>query len=96
MNDREKITVSKMIRIFCRFKHGMRSSLCEDCMKLEEYSYERLDCCPFGENKPACEKCKVHCYKTKYREKIREVMRFSGPRMIFFHQVEAVRHFMRK
>lgn len=26
------------------------------------------------------------------REKIREVMRFSGPRMIFYHPVMAVRH----
>lgn len=26
------------------------------------------------------------------REKIREVMRFSGPRMIFYHLVMAIRH----
>jgi hypothetical protein len=26
------------------------------------------------------------------REKIREVMRFSGPRMMFYHPVMAVRH----
>lgn len=26
------------------------------------------------------------------REKIRQVMRFSGPRMIFHHPVAAVRH----
>lgn len=26
------------------------------------------------------------------RERIREVMRFSGPRMIFHHPVAAVRH----
>jgi hypothetical protein len=26
------------------------------------------------------------------REKIREVMRFSGPRMIFHHPIMAIRH----
>ena len=26
------------------------------------------------------------------REKIREVMRFSGPRLIFYHPIMAVRH----
>ena len=95
MNDYEKNTVSKMIRIFCRFNHGMRKSLCEDCKQLEEYAHEQLECCPFDKDKPACEKCTVHCYNPEYREKIREVMRFSGPRMIFFHPAEAVRHILR-
>jgi hypothetical protein len=26
------------------------------------------------------------------REKIREIMRFSGPRMIFYHPIMAIRH----
>lgn len=30
--------------------------------------------------------------KKREREKIREVMRFSGPRMIFHHPVAAIRH----
>jgi len=95
MNDREKNTVSKMIRIYCRFKHGGRKSLCSDCRQLEDYAHKRLEHCQFGESKSSCEKCPVHCYKPEYREKIREVMRFAGPRMLFFHPVEAVRHLMR-
>lgn len=35
---------------------------------------------------------KVHCYKPEMREKIREVMRFSGPRMIFHHPYLAIKH----
>lgn len=30
--------------------------------------------------------------KNRKREKIREVMRFSGPRMIIHHPIEAIRH----
>jgi len=94
MNEREKNTVSKMIRIYCRFKHGTRNALCPDCKQLEDYAHKRLEHCRFGEEKPACEKCPVHCYKPEYREKIKEVMRFAGPRMVFFHPVEAVRHLL--
>ena len=92
MNAREKDTVSKMIRIYCRFLHGRRDSLCAECRALEEYAHGRLDGCRFGEEKPACKSCPVHCYKPLYRQKIREVMRFAGPRMIFFHPAEAFRH----
>ena len=34
----------------------------------------------------------VHCYKPDMREKIREIMRFSGPRMIFHHPMTAITH----
>ena len=50
------------------------------------------DKCPFMETKTFCSNCKVHCYKPEMREKIREVMRYSGPRMIFHHPAAAIRH----
>ena len=59
---------------------------------LNDYAILRSDRCPFMESKTFCSNCKVHCYKPEMREKIREVMRFSGPRMIFYHPVMAVRH----
>ncbi len=95
MNTSEKNTVSKMIRIYCRLKHKQQNLLCPDCRKLEDCAHGRLEHCPFGENKPVCKKCPVHCYKPEYREKIREVMQFAGPRMLFFHPADAFRHFLR-
>ncbi len=44
------------------------------------------------ETKTFCSNCRVHCYKPEMRERIRQVMRFSGPRMLFVHPVQAVRH----
>jgi len=93
MNDREKKTVSKMIRIYCCLKHKQKYKLCPDCCELEEYAHSRLECCPFGENKPVCEKCTVHCYKMEYSQKMKEVMRFVGPRMLFYHPYDAFLHF---
>ena len=91
--EREKETVSLMIAIYCRKKHSSKT-LCPDCAALDAYARKRSDKCPFMETKTFCSNCKVHCYKPDMREKIREVMRFSGPRMIFHHPVMAIRHVM--
>lgn len=90
--EREKIMVSQMIALYCRNKHGKCQGLCPDCAALDSYARERSDKCPFMETKTFCSNCKVHCYKPEMREKIRAVMRFSGPRMMFHHPVMAVRH----
>lgn len=89
--EREKRIVSQMILLYCRKKHGGKT-LCDECRKLEEYAKIRSDKCPFMETKTFCSNCRVHCYKTEMRDKIREVMRFSGPRMIFHHPITAIRH----
>ena len=90
--EREKRTVALMIRLYCKKKHGTKNKLCPECEALTEYAMMRSDKCPFMETKTFCSNCRVHCYKPEMREKIREVMRFSGPRMIFSHPIMAVRH----
>lgn len=87
----EKRTVEKMIYLYCRLnKHNQ--PLCGDCKQLLEYAHKRLDYCKFGNDKSTCRKCPIHCYKPDMREKMRAVMRFSGPRMILFHPIMAIRH----
>lgn len=90
--EREKTTVSEMIALYCKKHHKIKDGLCPACAELNEYARLRSDKCPFMETKTFCSNCKVHCYKPEMREKIREVMRFSGPRMIFTHPVMAIRH----
>lgn len=91
--EREKQTVSEMIALYCKKNHGTkRGELCAECKELRDYAMARSDKCPFMENKTFCSNCKVHCYKPEMRERIRRVMRYSGPRMMFYHPVMAVRH----
>lgn len=91
--EREKQLVSQMIVLYCHGKHGTKKdTLCPECAALKEYAIQRSEHCPFMETKTFCSNCKVHCYQPEMREKIREVMRFSGPRMIFHHPVAALRH----
>lgn len=92
--EREKKVVSLMIKLYCKKKHHTKDGLCEDCAALDAYARLRSDKCPFMETKTFCSNCKVHCYKPEMREKIREVMRFSGPRMLLYHPVLAIRHVM--
>ena len=87
--EREKRMVSEMIALYCRKKHHTKGGLCPECADLEAYARMRSDKCPFMETKTFCSNCKVHCYKPVMREKIREVMRFSGPRMLFSHPVNS-------
>lgn len=89
--EREQETVSLMIKIYCKKQHGGKT-LCPNCAELEAYARARSEKCPFMETKTFCSNCRVHCYRPEMREKIRAVMRFSGPRMIFHHPVMAIRH----
>ena len=89
----EKRTVSHMIELWCRKNHGGQE-LCSECRELLDYSLARLDHCKFGAAKTKCHKCPVHCYRHDMRDKIRKVMRFSGPRMLFHHPLEALRYLL--
>ena len=90
--EREKRMVSQMIALYCRKKHHTRGDLCPQCAALDAYAKMRADKCPFMDTKTFCSNCRIHCYKPDMRAKIREVMRFAGPRMILHHPVAAIRH----
>lgn len=90
--EREKQLVSQMISLYCKKKHHAKDGLCTACAELAAYARDRSDKCPFMETKTFCSNCKVHCYNTDMRERIRQVMRFAGPRMIFIQPVVGIRH----
>jgi len=90
---REKKTIEVMVGMYCNKYHGTDDESCPDCSELLDYTASRLDKCPLQENKPTCAKCPIHCYKPSMREKVRSVMRYSGPRLILRHPVLALFHF---
>lgn len=91
---REKLLVSRMIRVYCKGKHGTKNGLCPCCAALAEYAGQRSEHCPFMETKTFCSNCRVHCYKPEMREEIRRVMCYAGPRMLLYHPVTAMRHML--
>ena len=91
--ENEKKLIPVMIRKYCHGKHKAKGEeLCEECRQLTEYALFRLEKCPFRVNKKFCSFCKIHCYKPDMRERIKDVMKWAGPRMIFTHPVFAMKH----
>lgn len=87
----EKKVVETMIRLWCSHTHDT-SDLCPSCTELLVYARKRIDNCPKGSLKPFCSACTIHCYEPHMRERIRTVMRYSGPRMLLHRPCMAVRH----
>ncbi|HWQ42645.1 MAG TPA: nitrous oxide-stimulated promoter family protein [Desulfosporosinus sp.] len=90
--EREKTTVQMMLKLYCKDHHHPGKGLCPECQGLSDYASARLTDCKFGESKPTCGKCPVHCYKPVMRKRIIEIMKYSGPKMLFVHPLLAIRH----
>ena len=99
--------VSQMIALWCRGHHagvaraadaphvrlGLSDvALCPACAELRAYALGRIGRCPHMGTKTFCSVCPTHCYRPEMRERIREVMRWSGPRMLMYRPVPAIRH----
>lgn len=89
--EREKRVVQRMVELYCRHKLHC-DCIPEEYLVLIDYASKRLDRCKFGDKKMACKKCPIHCYKPEMRDKIREVMRWVGPRMFIYDPIAAIRH----
>ena len=66
--------------------------LCQDCQKLLHHGIAKLLMCPY-DPKPTCKKCQTHCYAPGYRDKIRQVMKFSGMYLIKHGRVNLIMHY---
>lgn len=89
--ERDKQTIRQMVEVYCRRRLGQPSPS-EEYRRLADYACQRLDRCRFGDRKPACKDCPVHCYRPQEREQIRRVMRWAGPRMLLYSPRAAFRH----
>jgi len=93
-SEREAQTLSAMFLLYCQKQHCSRAELCSECQELQDYSLKRLEKCLFQQGKTTCANCAIHCYKMDMRARIRQVMRFSGPRMLLTHPVMTVQHYL--
>jgi len=101
----------KFIALFCRKKHegekkpfAIEASLlkdlvrpvelCPDCTKLLKYGLSMRLRCPH-DPKPQCKKCNAPCYREEYRERIREVMKFSGMLLVKRGRLDLLLHYLK-
>ncbi len=90
---REKV-LHTMIHLYCRARHMGSEKLCPSCSDLFSYAAEKMRTCPSLDRGMFCSSCEVHCYGEKEREQIREIMRYSGPRMMLHHPLMALSHLL--
>lgn len=84
-------TLQRMLDIYCSADEASRRPLAE---RLFVYAAGRLAKCPHHP-KPACRRCPTHCFSPEMRGLVREVMRFSGPRMPLRHPLLTLRYYLR-
>ncbi len=70
---------------------GRRVELCRACRRLLGHSFVKRSTCPL-EPKPACKHCPQHCYQPAYRSRIREVMRYSGRKLVLSGRLDYLFH----
>ncbi len=94
------------VRVYCRAKHGDREKtrtsasdlagretiLCGECTEIVDHALVKRRNCPLTP-KPSCKNCHIHCYGKDYRAKIREIMAFSGRRMILAGRLDYALHY---
>jgi hypothetical protein len=91
---REARTIEAMVACYCHAHHAAGSTLCAGCHELLDYAMRRLDRCQFGADKPTCARCPVHCYQRHWRDQIKTVMRYAGPRMLWRHPILSLHHWL--
>ena len=93
----ELLTVGEIIRLYCRGHKHLRATgedLCTECRAMADYALGKLAKCPRMDIKTFCSVCPIHCYGKVEGEKIREMMRYGGPRMLLHHPLMVMRHML--
>lgn len=98
--------IGKFVEVYCKGKHGAveRSTftlpagmgerrLCAECAAFMEYSVSKRLRCPLEAEKPTCKHCRIHCYATEQRQKVREIMSWSGRRLMLRGRLDYVWHY---
>jgi hypothetical protein len=84
--------LSTFIGTYCRGKHqSPKGELCQSCTELLDYARLKRRKCPL-DPKPSCKHCTIHCYAKAQRAMIREVMAYSGRRLLLRGRLDLLWH----
>jgi len=89
----KKKTIKLMIDIYCSGKHGTEDGeLCRRCAEMKNYMYKRIELCK--KEKAFCGRCEyhTHCYAGEPGSLVRDLMRYSGPRLMIKKPVAVLKY----
>ncbi len=99
--------IGKFVEVYCQGRHGAmtrteielpcglgKHRLCAECAEFMAYAVARRVKCPLEHEKPTCKRCRIHCYAPRQRELVREIMAYSGRRMIMRGRLDYLWHYL--
>ncbi len=98
--------IGKFVEVYCSGKHGTlerqpfklpaglgERRVCSECAAFMEYAVTKRIKCPLEAEKPSCKHCRIHCYGRVQREKVREIMSYSGRKLMMQGRLDYVWHY---
>ena len=98
--------IGKFIEFYCAGKHGDAKQmpvplpaglgerrLCPECTSFLEYAITKRMKCPQEAQKPTCKHCRIHCYAGPQLVKIKEIMAYSGRRLMLRGRLDYLWHY---
>ena len=98
--------IGKFVEVYCAGKHGMGArppfilpaglgerSLCPECATFMQYAVARRLKCPLEAEKPTCKHCRIHCYNKANLEKVKEIMAYSGMKLMLRGRLDYIWHY---
>lgn len=98
-NVRDLKTLEAIGRIYCKAHHQGteqdEAGLCPSCREAVESTFARAANCPNHQTNN-CEDCEVKCQRGDAQKRIKQIMRYSAPRMIFCHPLMTLEYLRKK
>ena len=98
--------IGKFVAVYCGGKHATGEKtpvnlpddvavhkLCPECTAFIEYAVAKRLKCPLGAEKPSCKHCRIHCYDSARREKVRQIMAYSGRKLLLRGRFDYLWHY---
>jgi len=98
--------IGKFVEVYCHGRHGTAEKnlfslpaglgerrLCPECSGFLLYAVTRRIKCPLESEKPTCKHCRVHCYNKTNLAKVKEIMAYSGRKLIMRGRLDYIWHY---
>jgi hypothetical protein len=98
--------IGKFVEVYCDGKHGGLEKqpfplpenlgarrMCDECARFMAYAVARRLKCPLEAEKPSCKHCRIHCYAAPQLAKVKEIMAFSGRKLMMRGRLDYIWHY---
>lgn len=98
--------IGKFVEVYCHGKHRAAAHtpvalpsglgerrLCPACTAFLEYAITKRLRCPLEAEKPSCKHCRIHCYDQLHRAMVREIMAYSGRKLMMRGRLDYLWHY---